>query len=288
MAHFILLPVTGKPADAPVFATALAAAQLLNGHLAFLHVRPDVQQEIAAFAAADFGMGAGIEHAMADMEQEADAHEHAAIDAWHAFCRQEGVTAGEAPSAEGVSAEWLNEVGSLAAWLAEHGRAADLVVVGRGRDNGVIGLDVMESALMETGRPVLIAPETTPEPLDDLVAIAWKDTPEAASAVAAARPFLRKARRVVVFTVEEPADQPDHSPRRLIRCLRWQNPNISLECLQRRDRQPVEVLVDAAVRAGASLLVMGGYGHTRLREAMFGGFTRAMLEQAPIPVLMAH
>ena len=288
MAHFILLPVTGKPTDAPVFATALAAARLLEGHLAFLHVRPDVHQEIAAFAAADFGMGTGIENAMADMEKEADAREHAAAEAWHAFCRQEAVTPDGSPGADGLTAEWLSEVGSLAAWVAEHGRAADLVVTGRGRDNGMLGLDVMESALMETGRPVLIAPETVPEALEDLVAIAWKDTPEAASAVAAARPFLHRARRVIVFTVEEPGDHPDPSPRRLVRCLRWQNPNTSLECLQRGDRQPVEALLDAARRAGASLLVMGGYGHTRLREAMFGGFTRAVLEQAPVPVLMAH
>lgn len=288
MAHVILLPATGKPTDAPVFATALAAARLLDGHLAFLHVRPDVQQEIAAFAAADFGMGTGIERAMTDMEAEADSREHAAAQAWQAFCRQEGITPSEAPVAAGVTAEWLNEVGSLSAWVARHGRAADLVVTGRGRDNGVVDLDVMESALMETGRPVLIAPETVPERLDELVAIAWKDAPEAASAVAAARPFLRKARRVVVFTVEEPGDHPDHSPRRLVRNLRWQNPDTSLEWLQGGDRQPVEALWQAALRAGASLLVMGGYGHARLREAMFGGFTRAVLEQAPIPVLMAH
>ena len=57
MSRFILLPATGKPSDAPVFATALAAARLLGGHLAFLHVRPDVQHEVASFAAADFGMG---------------------------------------------------------------------------------------------------------------------------------------------------------------------------------------------------------------------------------------
>lgn len=288
MSHFILLSATGRPTDAPVFATGLAAARLLDGHLAFLHVRPDVQQEVAAFAAADFGMGTGIERAMADLETEADSREHAAVQAWQAFCRDEAVTLSDAPGQGGISAEWLSEVGSPAVWLAEHGRAADLVVTGRGRDNGLISLDVMESALMETGRPVLIAPDAAPEPLEDLVAIAWKDTPEAAGAVAAARPFLRKARRVIVFSVEEPNDHPDRSPRRLVRSLRWHNANTSLECLRRGDGQPVQALLEAVTRVGATLLVMGGYGHTRLREAVFGGFTRAVLEQAPIPVLMAH
>lgn len=288
MGQFILLPATGKPADAPVFATALAAARLLAGHLAFLHVRPDVQQEIALLAATDFGMGTGIERVITDLEAEADAHEHAAAQGWRDFCRQASLAPGDAPGPAGITVEWLHEVGRPAAWIAEHGRTADLVVTGRFRDDGVIGLDVMESALMETGRPVLIAPESMPDPLVDLVAIAWKNTAEAASAVAAARPFLRQARRVVVFTVEEPGGQPDESPRRLVRNLLWQNPNTSLACLRRGERQPVDALWEAVTRAGASLLVMGGYGHARLREAMFGGFTRAVLEQAPIPVLMAH
>jgi nucleotide-binding universal stress UspA family protein len=288
MSHFILLPATGRKTDAPVFATALHAARLLQGHLAFLHVRPDVRQEIAAFAAGDFGLGTGIEPVMADLERETDQREHAAAQAWQAFCREQGITPSDTPGHDGVTAEWLNEVGSLAAWLAEHGRTADLVVVGRGRENGSVALDVMETALMETGRPVLIAPETPPAPLDSTVAIAWKDTSEAASAVTAARPFICRARQAIVFAVEEPGETPDPSTRRLLRTLRWQNRNTSIELLRRDGRPPVEVLLAAAARAGASLLVMGGYSHTRLREAVFGGFTRAVLENAPLPVLMAH
>jgi nucleotide-binding universal stress UspA family protein len=288
MSHFILLPATGRKTDVPVFATGLHAARLLHGHLAFLHVRPDVRQEIAAFAAGDFGLGTGIDTAMADLEHETDLREHAAAQAWQAFCQVEGVTLSDTPGHDGVTAEWLNGVGNLAAWLAEHGRAADLVVVGRGRENGGVALDVMESALMETGRPVLIAPETPAGPLDGTVAIAWKDTSEAAGAVAAARPFICRARQVIVFAVEEPGEIPDPSPRRLLRSLRWQNQNTSMELLRRNGRPPVEVLLAAAARAGASLLVMGGYSHTRLREAVFGGFTRAVLENASLPVLMAH
>ena len=288
MSHFILLPATGRETDRPVFATAVAAARLLEGHLAFLHVRPDVRQEIAAFAAGDFGMGTGIDAAMSDLELQADAHEHEAAQHWQDFCRSEGIGLSDTPGQPGVTAEWLNEVGNLPAWLTEYGRTADLVVLGRGRDNGVISLDVMESVLMETGRPVLIAPETLPGPMDGTVAIAWKDTSEAASAVGAARPFIRKARQVIIFAVEEPGEAADLTPRRLLRTLRWQNPNTAVQHLKRNGRQPVEALLDAAQRAGAGLLVMGGYSHTRLREAMFGGFTRAVLHQAALPVLMAH
>jgi nucleotide-binding universal stress UspA family protein len=70
--------------------------------------------------------------------------------------------------------------------------------------------------------------------------------------------------------------------------LRWHNSNITIQSLSGDDRTPAAVLLDAAAKANCGLLVMGGYGHTRLREAVFGGFTRAVLAEAPLPVLMAH
>jgi nucleotide-binding universal stress UspA family protein len=289
MPRFILLPATGSPDDAPVFGAALEAARLFGAHLAFLHVRPDVHHHIASLAAGDMGLGTRANAAMAAMEQTADVREHAAAAAWRAFCDREGVPLVEAPSAaQGVSAEWLTEVGSQPAWLAAHGRAADLIVMGRRAEGRSVALDVLETVLMATGRPVLIASDKPPGPLADTVAIAWKDTPDAASAVWAALPFARVARRVIVFTVEEEPGTGDRSDRRVLRALRWSNPNTSVQALKRDGRPPVEVLLRAAVAAGSTLLAMGCYGHGRLREAVFGGFTRAVLERAPLPVLMAH
>jgi nucleotide-binding universal stress UspA family protein len=120
------------------------------------------------------------------------------------------------------------------------------------------------------------------------VGIAWKDTREAAGAVRAAMPFLRAAAQVIVFIVPERSGDADKSHLRLVKMLRWHNPNISIQSLSDAERTPVELLLEAAVKANCGLLVMGGYGHGRLREAVFGGFTRAMLEAAPLPVLMAH
>jgi nucleotide-binding universal stress UspA family protein len=121
-----------------------------------------------------------------------------------------------------------------------------------------------------------------------VVGIAWKDTREAGGAVAAAMPFLRDARQVIVFIVPESADDGDKSHLRLVRMLRWNNANVTIHALSEADGAPVTVLLDAAAKANCGLLVMGGYGHTRLREAVFGGFTRAVLEAAPLPVLMSH
>ncbi len=291
MPKIVLLPVSGSPADAAVFAAALETARLFDSHLVALHVRPDVRRDIASLAASDGGMSSGIDTMTDRMEAEADAREKAASDSWHAFCSQNGVQIADTPSAKGVTSEWAGEIGTEADWLAEYGRAADLIVVGRGEPEWGPNYATMEAALMDTGKPVLIAAAHTggtAAPLNGVVGIAWKDTREAAGAVRAAMPFLRAASQVIVLVVPEDDEDGEKSHVRLARMLRWHNPNVTIQALRENGRSAVDVLLEAAARAGCGLLAMGGYGHTRLREAVFGGFTRAVLRAAPLPVLMVH
>jgi nucleotide-binding universal stress UspA family protein len=284
----ILLPVSGSHADQAVFTAALTIAKRFDAHLVALHVRPDVQHDIAALTASDGGMSAGIDTMLEQMESNADTREKAASDAWHAFCVQNKIAAAEAPAGPGVTAEWVMEVGADADWFAEYGRTADLIVVGRGDESWGPDYVLMEAALMDTGKPVLVVSAATgTPPMDGVVGIAWKDTKEAAGAVLAAIPFLKTARQVIVFIVPE-GDDENKSHLRLARMLRWHNPNVSIQSLKAEHGSPVEVLLSAATKATCGLLVMGGYGHGRLREAVFGGFTRSVLEAAPLPVLMAH
>lgn len=286
MPKFILVPSTGNPTDGPVFAAALVVARSFASHLVFLHVRPDVRQEFAALAAAEVGVVTGMSETMDRMEREADKQEHDAERAWHDFCEREQLAVRTTPPVEGVTVEWINEIGLDYAWVAEVGRAADLIIAGRA--GGGHAMEVLEAALMDTGRPVLIAPPTAPATVGRRICIAWKDTPEASRAVAAALPFIARAERVSVLTVDEGNSEEDHSPERLQRALRWHNPEVVLDRLVLAARSPVETLLQAVDRAEADLLVMGGYGHTRLREAVFGGFTRHVLERATLSVLMAH
>jgi nucleotide-binding universal stress UspA family protein len=291
MPRIVLLPVSGSTADPEVFAMALTIARSFDSHLVALHVRPDVRRDIASLAASDGGMTAGIDTMIDRMEADADAREKAASDGWQAFCSENNIAAADTPREKGVTSEWVTEVGVEADWLAEYGRAADLVVVGRGEEKWGPDYVLMEAALMDTGKPVLIAPRAagaTMAPVSGVVGIAWKDTREAGGAVRAAMPFLRAAGQVIVFVVPEHGEDSDKSHLRLVRMLRWHNPNITIQALSGGDRAPVALLLDAAAKASCGLLVMGGYGHTRLREAVFGGFTRAVLEAAPLPVLMAH
>jgi nucleotide-binding universal stress UspA family protein len=288
MYKYLLVPVTGAESDGPVFTTALMVARIMPAHLAFLHVRLDVQATLTAMASADTGGGLGYTEMLETLEQEAAARQKKAELAFRDFCESERIMVTADPSAGLPSADWRTETGDEPHWVAEHGRVADLVVVGRSRGGDAVAIDILEAALMGTGRPVLIAPAETRRQLSGVVAIAWKDRAEAARAVAAAQPFLQLAKKVVILSVSEDAASDDPSCERLHRALSWQNPATNVQSLKPNGRPPAETLLAAAHAVNADVLVMGGYGHSRTREIIFGGFTRRILSHADLPVLMAH
>jgi nucleotide-binding universal stress UspA family protein len=285
---YILVPATGADTDAPVFSTALAISRRSGGHLAFLHVRIDVQQTLMAIATANMGGGIGYDQIFQTLEQDVATRQKKAELAFRNFCEREQLPISSDLATHRPSAEWRIEIGNEPTWLAEHGRAADLLVVGRARNGEPVAMDVLEACLMATGRPVLLAPARLPSRVSGTVAIAWKNRPEAARAVAAARPFVETADKVVVFSVVEDGEADELSYERLRYALSWHNPNTTVQRLKQDARPPVETLLAAVSAAEAGLLVMGGYGHSRMREVIFGGFTRRVLAGADLPILMAH
>ncbi len=288
MFKHVLVPATGYATDDAVFATALLAAKPFGAHIEFLHAKVDVTEVVVAMSAGGVGGGGAVQGVVDKLEEDAKSQEQKAWNAFTRFCESNGLpTSGGAPGA-GLCADMIVETGSESQWVAEYGRFADLVVVGRRRDGQDVAMDVLEAALMDTGKPLLIAPAAPPAALLGTVVIAWKDTPEAARAVAAAMPLIDHAERVIILTVGEGDAAPDVSCERLQRALRWHNAETSVKMLPRAGRAPVEVLLEAATALGATLMVMGGYSHSRLREVVFGGFTQRILNGADLPVLMAH
>ena len=288
MFKYILVPATGADTDAPVFSTALAVARQSGSHLVFLHVRIDVQQVLMAMATADMGGGVSYDRIIETLEEDVATRQKKAERAFHDFCEREQLAVSSDLTTHLPSAEWRTELGDEPTWLAEHGRTADLLVVGRAREGEPVAMDVLEACLMATGRPVLIAPARAPGRVPGTVAIAWKNRPEAARAVAAAQPFVEMADKVVVYSVVEDGETDELSCERLRYALSWHNPKTTVQRLQQDARPPVETLMAAVSAAGADMLVMGGYGHSRMREVFFGGFTRRVLAGADLPILMAH
>ncbi len=104
----------------------------------------------------------------------------------------------------------------------------------------------------------------------------------------AALPFVALAKQVLILTVSEEEKSPSEEGSRLMASLRWRGIEVSANRLQPDGRSPADTMLAAAAERQA-LLVMGGYGHSRLRQWMFGGFTQHVLQTAAaVPVLIAH
>lgn len=288
MIKTILVPATGSDADNAVFASALAVARPFAAHLDFLHVRMGAAS--VALTMSSEGGGSVMVGGLVDrLDDEAGLREGRARRIFDEFCSREGLAVTDAPPGPATaSAQWLRQVGVEPFWVTEHGRAADLIVIGRSTDGEGVAPETIEAALLDSGRPVLIPPTTPIAALPETIVIAWKATREAAHAVTAAAPLLTLAKDIHILTVAEEEDLSTEEGAELMRNLRWRGLRVSAERLQPDERSPADTLISAAAERGA-LLVMGGYGHSRLREWVFGGFTRHVLQTAAaVPVLIAH
>jgi nucleotide-binding universal stress UspA family protein len=281
----ILVPVISRSVDDISFPAAVAVARMSLAHLDFLHVRRDLVSEIAG--GGDMGytpVSASLAASLRDVEDE---REMSARQRVEEFCARENVAiASEVSSTpNSVSARWFCEVGDPADWVVRYGQTSELLVIARAADDSDPAA-LIETSLFDSGRPVFIP---GPAPISvETVAIAWKPTREAARAVSVAMPFLAAAKRVVVLTIEEGEPSDPGGTARLMAALERHHIMVEVRHAQPDGSRPHERLLMEATRLDAGLLVMGGYGHSRLREWMFGGFTEHVLSTALLPVLMAH
>jgi nucleotide-binding universal stress UspA family protein len=287
MIKTILVPAAGSQTDNAVFPSALAVARVFDAHIDVLHVRVD-SAAMAASMSTD-GSGAAMVGGLVErIDEEATRRETSARELFQSFCEREQLAIAEVPTgAAGPTARWLRQIGDEAYWVREYGRATDLIVIGRPSDDQGISIDTTEAVLVGTGRPVLIVPATPLAALPETILIAWKAAPEAARAVTAAMPLLEKAKRILVVTVAEEEGLSDEEGARLATSLAWHGLNASTRHLRPDRLGAADTLLAAAAEEGA-LVVMGAYGHSRLREWIFGGFTEHVLRGAAVPVLMMH
>lgn len=288
MLQHILLPATGETTDGVVFDTALAFGGGVGTHFEFLHARPDPAAAVIGMAGSGMDGGFGVALLIDTVEKEGIAAQAAARADWTRFHQLHNLETGARHDA--VTTELIVEVGEEATCLIEHGRTADLVVIGRPHGGEAVALGRLQNVLRGIGRPLLIAAETCPARPLDTVVIGWKNNAAAARAVAVAMPFIARAGRVLVLTVSEEGETEIEaaSSARLVALLSRHAPRVEAQHVPLGEAAAFEALMTAAVAAGAGLLVMGGYGHSELRETVFGGFTQSVLRAAPIPVLMMH
>lgn len=174
-------------------------------------------------------------------------------------------------------------------FLNEQARAADLLVVGRrGTADSLDPILGVEPAdiIMGAGRPVLVAPPQIRRVGVKRVLVAWKDARESRRAVADAMPLMKLATDVFVASVGPEAVEASASDVAAALSRAGVNARMLVEDIGRQ--APGEALVEIARRAGVDLIVSGAFGHSRMREWVFGGVTRHLLERAPICCLFSH
>ena len=201
----------------------------------------------------------------------------------------------EALRAPGAAAEWCEALElPIVGACAQQAFYADLMVVGQRNPGDVltsgVPADFPEAVMVASGRPAIVVPYIgCPAKVGDKVAIAWKETREAARALTAALPILRQAAQVHVVSWDEETGSTVRGARLDLASY-----------LRRHGVEPIwhrggpapgnlgEALLSRVFDLGADLLVMGCYGHSRAREWVLGGTSRSILNAMTLPVLMAH
>ena len=185
------------------------------------------------------------------------------------------------------------------AGIALHARCADLVVVGQAEPAAAAMADFPAYVVLHSGRPVLVLPYAgQAKRVGQTVLVAWDASKEAARAVQLALPFLKQAATVRIAVVEHAAGGRTVAEASTADPLPWLARHgvaaeLSVHAVdgkrgRARRHEVGDALLSLATDLSADLLVMGAYGHSRMRETILGGVTRTVFESMTIPVLMAH
>ena len=200
----------------------------------------------------------------------------------------------QAVQAAGVSNAFRHAQGPMFEALNVNARYADLLVLtqeGDGESGPVLG-GFADYTVMDCGRPVLVVPFIgAAAPVGGTALVAWSGTREAARAVHDALPLLALAKRVQVVVIQPEDTELSDAPlpgADLSEHLARHGLDVEAKVIAGHDVDAGNLLLSHAADTDANLIVMGAYGHSRLREMVLGGMTRHMLAHMTVPVLMSH
>ena len=283
----ILVGASGGAASNGAIEMACTLALRFGAHVEGYHVKFDPIEIIAAAAGGGLAMpvdGAWIDQIMRGADDLATRTKEDFL----RTCGRYGLAQADKPPQIGASAAWLEEVGRAPALVGARSRFFDLVVLGR--SDRVVDLpasDAIERTLLNSGRPVLLAPSTTPPPaIGETMAIGWDGSPQSVRALMAAMPLLQKAKKIILLTVGE---KPEANPEAVSEYLGWYGLASERQIIYAVSGVGAgEQLLSSAREAGADMLAMGAFGQASWREMLFGGATRTIVGTSLLPVLLTH
>jgi nucleotide-binding universal stress UspA family protein len=283
----ILTVLDGGKADVGCLRAAYTYAKPFNGHIEALYVRLDPRAYIDFTG--DAMTGDAYAQLLDSLEQEVAEGAKKARTAFDEWMLEAGVIATDKPKADGqVSASWREQTGVTDRIVSREGRLADLIVLPTAIDSDDPRRPrTIERTIFDTGRPLLVVPANYTPSEPKHVGVLWNASAQASRAVEAAMPLLVRAKTVEVLWADEDLED-DPVQTGLPRYLAWHGVKSKAVRCEPGEELIGEQLLDEAVKRGADLVVMGAFTHSRLREFILGGVTQHMLENATVPVLMAH
>ena len=206
------------------------------------------------------------------------------FDEWAASC---GASVGAAPGATGLSASYGELVGPVPGVEVAVERVSDVVICGRApRDVSPDRAALLEVAVMEAGRPVIVVPDAELESIATTVMVAWNGSAEAARAVSMSMPLLVQAQRVVVVTVDD--GDVTAEPEALADTLRANGVKAEAVTAKMDNAGVAATLEVEAGKHKADLILIGAYSHSRVREFVMGGVTDDVLTEGSVPMMLAR
>jgi nucleotide-binding universal stress UspA family protein len=274
----ILVHVDASPRAQMRLDIAAALARQHGAHLTALQV---IDVAVPVMAMADGGGGgAVIAELMEQMRQSALASGQKLKAAFEV-----------ALAREGIMGEWRQVEGTSPEIVALHGRYADFLVMGQD-DPESDSAGLLEAVLFDSGRPVLAIPFAGKfNSIGKRVLVGWNASREATRALHDALPLITKADSATMFLANPKRGLDGHGEEPgadIARHLARHGVKVEVAKAMANDVSDSSLLLNHASDMGADLLVMGAYGHSRLREFILGGVTRSLLREMTIPVLLSH
>ena len=284
----VLVPIEESEGLESILETALFTAKIFGSYIEGLYYQPTAA---SAMVVAGEGLVVTTPELVESVEQRDRDRREQVHKFFTDFMKSRGIPVGSAASPQGpVQANWVEEDSPNSEIVGSRSRVFDITAVARPtKGANIAAMSILEAALFEGGKPILIAPPNAPDQLGKHIAIAWNGSTETARTIAFSMPFINRAKRVTIITIED-FGVPGPSADELARQMERNGIEIETDTkhVDRSKESPGKVFLDEAEEIGADLLVKGAYTQSRIRQMIFGGATDYILWNSQIPVLMAN
>jgi len=271
----LLVPVDARKRSARSIELACQIAGTFDAHVIGLFVKPSFYIPGTAYAEGFTKLLADLEaNTIRELTEEAKAQFDAGVKA-----------------AKVRSPQWRTAEGDKVEVVATHAHYADLVIINQTDPEADDASHFADSVLLALGRPVLVVPYVGEfRNFGERVLVCWNGRREAARAMTDALPFLKRAKKVTVMSIDDAtgAEKGELPLEEIAHLLARHGVSVEVVKTISAGVDVGNVILSRAADEGANLIVMGAYGHSRVREIVLGGATRVVLNSMTVPVLMSH